>query len=40
MPRHYLAGIQFALGDLDADTTPKKVASTLNSAGIVNLAQK
>lgn len=40
MLRHYLAGIQFALGDLDADATPKKVASTLNAAGIVNLAQK
>lgn len=24
--QHYLAGIQFALGDLDADATPKKVA--------------
>ncbi|MGI9241768.1 MAG: ThuA domain-containing protein [Verrucomicrobiales bacterium] len=25
--QHYLAGIQFALGDLDADATPKKVAA-------------
>ena len=25
--QHYLAGIQFALGDLEADATPKKVAA-------------
>ena len=37
--RHYLAGIQFALGDLEADATPKEVAATLEDAGIVNLAK-
>ena len=25
--QHYLAGIQFALGDLDADASPKKIAA-------------
>ncbi len=38
--RHYLAGIQFALGDLDADASPIEVSAKLQAEGILQLAAK
>ena len=38
--KHYLAGIQFALGDLEANSTPQEIAALLKSEGIQNLAAK
>ena len=38
--KHYLAGIQYALGDLDATAEPKKISSTDFLKGTKNLASK
>ena len=37
---HYLAGIQYALGDLDADASPKKVADLGFLPGTKNIASR
>lgn len=38
--KHYLAGIQYALGDLDADASPKKVADLGFLPGTKNIAAR
>jgi type 1 glutamine amidotransferase len=38
--KHYLAGIQYALGDLEADSEPKKIAANGFLNGTKNLASK